>query len=211
MTTGCQIIIGDGLRGTDDVEVPVKNGEYCKTASIGRAIMDADVFISLTHFKGHEMHGLWRRDQEHRHGLRQPRRQDGPAQRAASPPWTPRLCRGCRRCAKECGSDAISYVNNKAVIDYDKCKGCGRCIGACTFDAISSPDDTANEMLDRKMAEYAQAVLPRTAPASTSPWCRTSAPTATATARTTRPSCRMWACSPASTPWPWTRPAPTPA
>ena len=50
MTTGCQVLIGDGLRGTDEVEVPVPNGEYCKTAKIGRAIMDADVFISLTHY-----------------------------------------------------------------------------------------------------------------------------------------------------------------
>ena len=30
----------------------------CKAAKIGRAIMDADVFISLTHFKGHEMTGF---------------------------------------------------------------------------------------------------------------------------------------------------------
>ena len=119
MTTGCQVIIADGLRGTDEAEVPVPNGEYCKTAKIGRAIMDADIFISLTHFKGH----------------------------------------GCHRCAKECGSDAITYdANNKAVIDQTKCKGCGRCIGACNFDAIYSQCDSANEMLDRKMAEYAAAV-----------------------------------------------------
>ena len=58
MTTGCQVIIADGLRGTDEVEVPVPNGEYCKTAKIGRAIMDADVFISLNHFKGHEATGF---------------------------------------------------------------------------------------------------------------------------------------------------------
>lgn len=58
ITTGCQIIIGDGLRGTDEVEVPVVNGEYCKTAFIGHAIMDADIFISLTHFKGHEATGF---------------------------------------------------------------------------------------------------------------------------------------------------------
>ena len=50
ITTGCQIIIGDGLRGTDEIEVPVVNGEYCKTALIGHAIMDADIFISLSHF-----------------------------------------------------------------------------------------------------------------------------------------------------------------
>ena len=58
MTTGCQVIIADGLRGTDEAEVPVPNGEYCKTAKIGRAIMDADIFISLTHFKGHETTGF---------------------------------------------------------------------------------------------------------------------------------------------------------
>ena len=58
ITTGCRIIIGDGLRGTDDVEVPVENAEYCLTARIGRAVMDADIFISLTHFKGHEATGF---------------------------------------------------------------------------------------------------------------------------------------------------------
>ena len=58
ITTGCQIIIGDGLKGTDDVAVPVKNGEYIKEAKIGRAVMDADVFISLAHFKGHEATGF---------------------------------------------------------------------------------------------------------------------------------------------------------
>ena len=45
ITTGCQIIIGDGLRGTDDITVPVRNGEYCKEAYIGRAVMDADIFM----------------------------------------------------------------------------------------------------------------------------------------------------------------------
>ena len=158
MTTGCQILIGDGLRGTDEVEVPVPNGEYCKTAKIGRAIMDADIFISLTHFKGHESTGFGgtlknigmgcgsRAGKMVQHAAGHPEVQEG-------------LCRGCHRCAKECGSDAITYnEQNKAVIDQNKCKGCGRCIGACNYDAIYSQCDSANEMLDRKMAEYAAAV-----------------------------------------------------
>ncbi|MGN0974359.1 MAG: DUF362 domain-containing protein, partial [Gemmiger sp.] len=57
-STGCNIIIGDGLRGTDDIEVPVPGGEYVKTAKIGRAVMDADIVISLNHFKGHECTGF---------------------------------------------------------------------------------------------------------------------------------------------------------
>ena len=192
MTTGCQILIGDGLRGTDEVEVPVPNGEYCKTAKIGRAIMDADVFISLTHFKGHESTGFGGAIKNI--GMGCGSRAGKMEQHSSGKPAVQReLCRGCRRCAKECGSDAIHYdAENKAVIDYDLCKGCGRCIGACSFDAVYSIECAPG------------------GPASTSAWCRTSAPTATATARTTPPSCRISGCSPPSTRWPWTRPAPTP-
>ena len=35
-STGCHILIADGLKGTDDVDVPVVGGEYVKTAKIGR-------------------------------------------------------------------------------------------------------------------------------------------------------------------------------
>ena len=55
--TGCHVIIADGLKGTDEELVPI-SGEYVKEAKIGRAIMDADVFISLNHFKGHEATGF---------------------------------------------------------------------------------------------------------------------------------------------------------
>ena len=157
VTTGCQIIIGDGLRGTDEVEVPVVNGEYCKTAKIGRAIMDADVLISLSHFKGHEATGFGGALKNIGMGCGS-RAGKMDQHKNGKPAIDESLCRGCRRCARECGSDAITYVNNKAVIDYDKCKGCGRCIGACSFDAVYNPNDSANEILDRKMAEYAQAV-----------------------------------------------------
>ena len=122
MTTGCQVIIADGLRGTDEVEVPVPNGEYCKTAKIGRAIMDADIFISLSHFKGHESTGFGGAIKNI--GMGCGSRAGKMEQHASGHPAVQEdLCRGCHRCAKECGSDAISYnEKNKAVIDQDKCK-----------------------------------------------------------------------------------------
>ena len=80
-STGCHVIIADGLKGSDDIEVPVVGGEYCKTARIGRAVMDADIFISLAHFKGHEHAGFGGALEEHRHGLRLARGQDGHARR----------------------------------------------------------------------------------------------------------------------------------
>ena len=56
--TACQIIIADGLKGTDEALVPVEGGEYVHEAKIGQALMDADIVISLTHFKGHEQAGF---------------------------------------------------------------------------------------------------------------------------------------------------------
>ena len=158
ITTGCQIIIGDGLRGTDEVEVPVNGGEYIKNAKIGRAIMDADVFISLAHFKGHEMTGFGGAIKNIGMGCGS---RAGKMEQHSSgkPKVNAKLCLGCRRCAKECGSDAITYENNKAHIHEDICKGCGRCIGACSFDAIETVQWDAGQLLDKKMAEYAKAVV----------------------------------------------------
>ena len=158
ISTGCQIIIGDGLRGTDDVDVPVPGGEYCKTAKIGRAVMDADVFISLTHFKGHEATGFGGAIKNIGMGCGS-RAGKMDQHKSGKPAVNEELCRSCRRCAKECGSSAISYPEGKAVIDYDKCVGCGRCIGACNFDAIDFAQDAAVKELNCRMAEYTKAVV----------------------------------------------------
>ena len=157
ISTGCQIIIGDGLKGTDEAEVPIHNGELLKSAYIGRAIMDADVFISLTHFKGHEATGFGGtlKNIGMGCGSRAGKMQQHSSGKAVV---NQELCRGCRQCAKECGSNAISYDTGKAYIDPKLCKGCSRCIGACNYDAISPMDDNANEVLGCKIAEYAQAV-----------------------------------------------------
>ena len=157
ITTGCQILIADGLRGTDDIEVPVPNGEYCKTALIGRAIMDADILISLTHFKGHELSGIGGtiKNIGMGGGSRAGKMQQ---HNAGTPKILEGNCVGCRRCAGECGSNAISYVDNKACIDENRCKGCGRCIGACAFDAIQNKVWNADELLCCKMSEYTAAI-----------------------------------------------------
>ncbi len=156
-STGCHVIIGDGLRGTDDIDVPVHNGKLIKEAHIGRAIMDADVFISLTHFKGHEETGFGGTLKNIGMGCGS-RAGKMDQHSSGKPQVDTSKCRGCRRCSKECGSDAISYPEGKAVIDLKKCKGCGRCIGACAYDAISPLSYNANTELDKKIAEYAMAV-----------------------------------------------------
>ena len=157
VTTGCYVIIADGLKGTDDITVPVPNGEYCKEAYIGRALYDADIIISLSHFKGHEMTGFGGaiKNVGMGGGSRAGKMQQ---HNEGKPIVNPELCRACRICARECGSDAISYDSGKAFIHQDLCKGCGRCIGACAFDAISNQNGTATESLCCKMAEYTAAI-----------------------------------------------------
>ena len=157
MTTGCHNIIADGLKGTDDVVVPVPNGVYCKEAYIGRALYDADVIIVLSHFKGHEVAGFGGavKNLGMGGGSRAGKMQQ---HNEGKPSVDPDACRMCRQCAKQCGSDAISYDSGKAYIDPELCKGCGRCIGVCAFDAIYTNFDSVSEALGRKMAEYTAAI-----------------------------------------------------
>ncbi|MEN6480220.1 MAG: DUF362 domain-containing protein [Anaerolineales bacterium] len=160
LTVGCPILIGDGLKGTDDVAVPVVGGEYVKEARIGRAIMDADVFISLTHFKGHELTGFGGTIKNI--GMGSGSRAGKKEQHSSGKPHIDQeLCRGCRKCQRECANDALEFdaARRKMSVNQENCVGCGRCLGACNFDAISFQNDAANEMLNRRMAEYAKAVV----------------------------------------------------
>ncbi|MBQ7936057.1 MAG: DUF362 domain-containing protein [Clostridia bacterium] len=157
LSTGCQIIIGDGLKGTDEVEVPVQ-GEYLKSAKIGRAVMDADVFISLNHFKGHEMAGFGGALKNIGMGCgsragKMEMHNDG------KPLVKETKCVSCRACAKICAHDAPQFATGKAVIDHQKCVGCGRCIGICPTDAIFATNDSSCDKMNIKIAEYSKAVL----------------------------------------------------
>lgn len=162
MTVGCPILIGDGLKGTDDIAVPVEGGEYVTEAKIGRAVMDADIFISLSHFKGHETAGFGgaiknigmgcgsragKKDQHYN----------------GKPTIDAEKCRGCKSCMKECANNGLVWndASKKMEISNENCVGCGRCIGACNFDAISFSSSAAVKELNCRMAEYTKAVIDR--------------------------------------------------
>lgn len=160
LTVGCPILIGDGLKGTDDIAVPVVGGEYVKEARIGRAIMDADVFISLTHFKGHEMTGFGGTIKNI--GMGCGSRAGKTDQHSSGKPHIEKdMCRGCRRCQRECANEGLMFDadSKKMTVNQDNCVGCGRCLGSCNFDAIMFDNDTANELLNCRMAEYTKAVV----------------------------------------------------
>ena len=157
LTVGCPILIGDGLKGTDDIAVPVRGGEYIQEAKIGRAIMDADVFISLTHFKGHEMTGFGGAIKNI--GMGGGSRAGKMDQHSAGKPYVRQsVCVGCGMCTRVCAHDAITIEERKAQINHDKCVGCGRCVGVCPKDAVTPEYSESNDILNCKMAEYTLAI-----------------------------------------------------
>lgn len=156
LQTGCHVLIADGLKGTDETLVPI-NLEYVKEAKIGSSIMDADVFVSLTHFKGHEMTGFGGAIKNIGMGSgsragKMEQHNDG------KPVVDKETCVGCGACSRICAHNAPEIADGKATLNHDKCVGCGRCLAVCPKDAIYAPTDNSIEVLNCKMAEYAYAV-----------------------------------------------------
>ena len=157
-STGCHIIIADGLKGSDELMVPVPGGELLRQAKIGRAIMDADIIITLTHFKCHELTGIG--GVLKNIGMGSGSRAGKMEMHAAGKPSVSQdSCTGCGSCAKVCAHSAVRLVQGKASIDPNACVGCGSCISACPVDAVEPEYDAALDDLNQKMAEYAAAVL----------------------------------------------------
>lgn len=156
-TVGCPVIIADGLKGTDEEFIKI-NKELVEDAKIGKAIADADIIVSITHFKGHESTGFGGTLKNIGMGSgsysgKMEQHQEG------KPVVIESECIGCKACIQECAHGAITIVNGKARIDLKKCVGCGRCVGRCIRAAIDVPDNSHNDDLCKKIAEYTYATL----------------------------------------------------
>jgi uncharacterized protein len=156
---GAPVIIADGLKGTDQVVIPIPGGEYCREALIASAIAKADVLVSMTHFKGHEQTGF---------GGTLKNIGMGSASVAGklhlhsdSKPVIERAnCTGCRQCVMNCRHGAVILDAGKiAVINYDICVGCGQCVAVCQYDAAQAGESSSAQGLTAKIAEYAWAAL----------------------------------------------------
>jgi len=157
IATGCDVIIADGLRGKDERIVDV-GGKYCPAPKIGAAIAEADIVISLNHFKGHEQAGFGG-------ALKNLGMGSGSVagkldmHSTAQPKVISDKCIGCKICEKNCAHDAIHVLDRKAVIDYDNCVGCGQCVAVCSHEAAVPGSEESSKVLNAKIAEYTKAVL----------------------------------------------------
>lgn len=158
LSTGVHTIIADGLRGTEERDVPVRNGELCKTAKIGSAIMDADIVVTITHFKGHVVTGYGGVLKNIGMGSGS-KKGKMDMHSSGAPVIYEKKCIGCGMCVKNCAHNGVSVVNKKAVINAYNCVGCGHCMSFCPKGAIDCSWKGAPADVYKKIAEYTQAVI----------------------------------------------------
>jgi uncharacterized Fe-S center protein len=154
----CPVIIGDSLKAIDYKEIPI-DLPHCKTAKIGSAIADADIIISMNHFKGHEQAGFGGALKNL--GMGSASRQGKLDLHSSSQPIIDAAeCTSCGQCVKYCASKAIHLnKNKKAEIDYELCVGCGQCVAVCQHEAAQPVWNSSIDIMNYKIAEYTFAVL----------------------------------------------------
>jgi len=151
------VIIADGVRGASSVPVRIKR-EIFESAYVAKEIFESDALISVAHFKGHDLTGFGGTLKNL--GMGCASRQGKMAQHAdLSPKVKRKKCVGCGECLEHCAQSAITLKDEKAEINSHKCVGCGECILICSNGAIQIQWNADTLRFQKKMVEYALAVL----------------------------------------------------
>jgi uncharacterized Fe-S center protein len=157
-TVGAPVLVADGLKGTDYVEVKGR-GPHFRTLKISSSIYHADAMIILTHFKGHLLMGFGGAIKNLGMGCASPA-----GKQTMHSDLQPRVkkadCIGCGTCTEHCPSGAARLgKNGKASIVQKACIGCGECTAVCPAQAIPVRWKTDEKAVQEKTAEYALAAL----------------------------------------------------
>ena len=158
LATDCPVIIADGIKGTEYREIEIKL-EHCQSAKIGSAVADADIVISLNHFKGHELTGFGGALKNLGMGCASV---GGKLflHSGSSPEISEENCTGCKMCEKYCAHDAVKVGPDKiAHIDYVRCVGCGQCVAVCQYDSARVVWQNSSKIVCERVTEYAFASI----------------------------------------------------
>ncbi|NOZ61264.1 MAG: DUF362 domain-containing protein [Calditrichaeota bacterium] len=151
--TGAPVIIADGLRGRNEIEVKI-DGEIFSAVAIATEAVVANGMIVATHVTGHMAAGIGGAVKNLGMGLAS--RKGKLRQHSSVKPWVDApKCTGCGQCILWCPENAISMNGAVAVISEKICIGCGECLTVCHFGAVQYNWKTSNDELQKKMAEHA--------------------------------------------------------
>ncbi len=152
----CPIVMSDGLKGTDRIEVDVPEAKHCRTAYLGSALEHTDSLVVVTHPTGHIAAGFGASIKNVAMGLSS-RGGKLAMHHGGHPNFKSGACVVCGRCARACPANAIT-IRESAVLDADLCIGCGQCYAVCPHDAISFEWRQRGEGFQERLVEYAAAV-----------------------------------------------------
>lgn len=156
---GCPIVMCDGLRGSDRIEVSVPRARHCPTAYLGSAVGLMDGLVVVTHPTGHIAAGFGAAIKNVSMGLSD-RGGKMAMHHGGRPEFRAKACTACGRCAEWCPAEAIT-VNRTAELIGDRCIGCGQCLSVCPSDAIGFQWTHSGAEFQERLVEYCAAVRER--------------------------------------------------
>ena len=122
------LVIADGLRGKSEASVDVY-GKHFESVYIGKEIVEADAFVSVAHFKGHELSGFGGAIKNTGMGAAS-RKGKLAMHSTVSPQVNAENCIGCEECLEHCSQYALSVAGKIAAVDEARCIGCGDAMSA---------------------------------------------------------------------------------
>lgn len=154
-TMGAPVVILDGLRGQNYVELP-KLGQ-APGIYIAQDALNADGMVALSHFKLHLLLGYGGAIKNV--GMGCAARRGKLVQHSTVRPQVGEGCVTCGRCRQVCPEGAIVIEGGPARINQEVCVGCAECIAVCNKEAIGFQWNVTSEQIMHYMAEYAAAYL----------------------------------------------------
>jgi hypothetical protein len=151
------LVIADGLRGKSEMPVNI-NAKHFESVYIGKEIVEADAFISVAHFKGHELSGFGGAIKNTGMGCAS-RKGKLAMHSSVSPQVLEQDCIGCGECVEHCSQQALAVVEEKAAIDTQRCIGCGECILICPNEAITIQWNQEIPVFLEAIVEYTAGVV----------------------------------------------------
>ncbi len=168
---GAPVLIADGLKGGSQISLPVRGGKHFTEAHIAEGVAQADMLVSINHFKGHEMAGFGGALKNI--GMGAASKQGKMLQHVTTGPSVNIAnCKGCGACVDMCASGALALAEAASLfppvetggkpritLDLARCVGCGACFLACKTGGLEIDWKTDVAAFLERMMEYAAAIL----------------------------------------------------
>lgn len=149
--SGAPLVIADGIRGENEIEIEI-NLHHFKKVKIAGDIEKSDAMVVLSHFKGHGMSGFGGAIKNLAMGCATPAGKL--EQHECAKPLICGNCGGCGKCIDSCPVSAMYLEDGKSKINYDECIACNNCFMSCPDSVIDLDWDTLQPFIE-KMTEYA--------------------------------------------------------